>query len=661
MWRRAEPFLDSLVILLATAALIRPLFKARYLAYWGSIESTFIADARFLIENWPHPQWQPLWYAGTRFDYIYPPAIRYGTAITSMIFGYAPVKAYHVYAALLYCLGIVGVYFLIRTGMRSRGAAWLGAAATALASPAFLFIKVIRQDASWLAPQRLEVLVKYGEGPHISSVALLPFALAFIWRALERRTSVDLALASVFCAAVVSHNFYGATSLAMFYPILVWSVWLTRPKPGIWWRAAAIPVLAYGLTAFWLTPSYFKVTTANMKLVALPGNAWSASIGLVAGALFVCATWRWARGRADLAWPLFVCASASVFALTVIGVYTVGFRIYGDTTRLVPELDLALILAALLGAAALWNRGGIAGRVAAALLVFAALAPSITYVRHAWSIFPVSPTYQDRVEYKIPEWFWKNMPDARVYTIGSVRFWFDTWHDLAELGGGSEQGLLNAGLEGPQWEIKLGPDPKLSLLWLQSLGVDAVYVSDKRSEEVYHDFPNPEKFAGVLPVVYDDGNGNAVYRVPRRYASRARVVETARLEAAIAPRSLTDGDALRAYVGAIENGPASPAKLSRNGPDGMRMRAQLKPGQSLLVQESYDPAWHAWSQGRPLPIHSDAMGFMRIDAPAGLQDISLVFITPLENQIGRAVTMVSILCVMALFAAGAAKRRRQSL
>lgn len=39
----------------------------------GSIESSFIAEARFLVEQWPHPQWQPLWYAGTRFDYLYPP------------------------------------------------------------------------------------------------------------------------------------------------------------------------------------------------------------------------------------------------------------------------------------------------------------------------------------------------------------------------------------------------------------------------------------------------------------------------------------------------------------------------------------------------------------------------------------------------------------
>ncbi len=78
--RRALIPLDFLIIFLLTAALIWPLFKAGYLDKWASIESIFISDARYLKDHWPHPQWQPLWYGGTRFDYIYPPALRYGTA-----------------------------------------------------------------------------------------------------------------------------------------------------------------------------------------------------------------------------------------------------------------------------------------------------------------------------------------------------------------------------------------------------------------------------------------------------------------------------------------------------------------------------------------------------------------------------------------------------
>ena len=75
----------GLAILLCVVLFIAPLLRIEYFDNWGSIDSTFIADARFLMEHWPHPLWQPLWYCGTRFDYIYPPAIRYGTAITAMV------------------------------------------------------------------------------------------------------------------------------------------------------------------------------------------------------------------------------------------------------------------------------------------------------------------------------------------------------------------------------------------------------------------------------------------------------------------------------------------------------------------------------------------------------------------------------------------------
>ena len=95
------------------------------MTHGARLKSTFIAEARFLIEieHWPHPQWQPLWHAGTRFDYLYRPALPYGTVVISMATGYEPAKAYHAYTALFYCVGIAGVYLLVRIGMGSPGAA----------------------------------------------------------------------------------------------------------------------------------------------------------------------------------------------------------------------------------------------------------------------------------------------------------------------------------------------------------------------------------------------------------------------------------------------------------------------------------------------------------------------------------------------------------
>ena len=58
---------------------------------------------------------------------------------------------------------------------------------------------------------------------------------------------------------------------------------------------------------------------------------------------------------------------------------------------------------------------------------------------------------------------------------------------------------------------------------MQCRGVDAVYVSGRGSQEPYKDSLNPEKFAGVLPVLYDDHQGNVIYRVPRRWPAGSRV------------------------------------------------------------------------------------------------------------------------------------------
>src|SRR6201998_1510094 len=124
---RRYKLVDTLVLLLLAVALVGPVFKIKYLDNWASIESTFISDARLLAEHMPHPGWHPLWYCGTRFDYIYPPALRYGTALISLIGGVSSANAYHIYIGLLCVLWPVSVYWLVLAGSGSRTSAVLSA------------------------------------------------------------------------------------------------------------------------------------------------------------------------------------------------------------------------------------------------------------------------------------------------------------------------------------------------------------------------------------------------------------------------------------------------------------------------------------------------------------------------------------------------------
>ena len=104
--------------------MILPLFHLKYMDRWISMESTHIGDARFLAEHWPHPRWQPDWYGGARFDYFFPPVMRYASAAAARMLHIVPAQAYHLCCAIFYCAGIVSVYLFLRVGRGSRTAAW---------------------------------------------------------------------------------------------------------------------------------------------------------------------------------------------------------------------------------------------------------------------------------------------------------------------------------------------------------------------------------------------------------------------------------------------------------------------------------------------------------------------------------------------------------
>ena len=113
-----------------------------------------------------------------------------------------------------------------------------------------------------------------------------------------------------------------------------------------------------------------------------------------------------------------------------------------------------------------------------------------------------------------------------------------------------------------------------------------------------------------------------------------------------------EAEFIRVYAQLVEHGPDTPAALRWEGPDAMRIRAQLKPGEAVLVQVAWDPAWRAYSRGRPVPIRKDALGHMLIEAPSGEQELRLVFETPLENYVGRVLSVVCGVMVLVLLVTG---------
>jgi hypothetical protein len=645
--RLPRQFTDSILIFLFACVLIYPLFKLEYLDNWGSIESTFIADARMLREHLPHPAWQPLWYCGTRFDYIYPPALRYGTALTSWTLGVSTARAYHLYIGVLYALGIAGVYLLVYAGSRSRVQGWLSAIFTAVLSPTlFLMPDYLRDSPDWV-PQRLHSLMSYGEGPHISAVALLGLALAASFVALKQWKPAFLALAGLLCAAVVANNFYGATALAMFFPILTWAVWLEARRWDVLARAAGIAAIAYGLCAFWLTPSYVRITAINLRWVALPRTHHARAIAIACVLLFGIVSFLAAKRRRGVAWPVFLWGSAIFISIYVLGAYFFGYTVAGNGVRLGPELDLFLILFAVYGLAIAWKRPMLRSGIVVLLCVLC-YNPVTQYVRHAWWIFPRAGPLQEHCEFDIPKWIHDNLPAARALPSGSIRFWYDTWNNNSQAHGGSDQGMLNQIIMTANWEIVQGTDPAIAIAWLQALGVDAIIVPDKTSQERYHDYAHPEKFQGALPALYNDRKGTTIYQVPRRFPGIARVVDRSSIRAIGPPRGGEDVETLTRYVAAIERGPDSTVTIKRPDFETIDLDVAASDGQAILLQETFDPSWRAQSDGKALAIERDPMGFMVVQAPPGTHTIHMHFDTPIENRVGWILTAITCAIVAGL-------------
>jgi hypothetical protein len=216
-------------------------------------------------------------------------------------------------------------------------------------------------------------------------------------------------------------------------------------------------------------------------------------------------------------------------------------------------------------------------------------------------------------------------------------------------------------LPAAEYQISAGDRGEPGILWMQALGTDAVIVPDQTSPEHYHDYVTPYKFRGLAPVLNDDGHGTVIYRIPRIYAGIGRVVDTSQI-ATIEPPPWADYvAALSRYVAVVENPAQSATAVTWKSFDEAELRAQVAAGQSILFQETFDPAWRAYENGRPIPIRKEpVMNFMLLDVPEGAHAVQLRFETPLENDIGRVISAFALAVIMVLIWRGYALRSTPS-
>ena len=648
---KRQILLDCALLFLLTAVLIAPLFRVEYLDNWRSTDGALIANARYVQEHFPHPKWQALWYGGARFDHLQSPGTVFGTAILAKFLRVVPAHGYHILIGVFYCLGVAGVYFMVRIWSGRRLTGWLAAGAYAILSPVFVIFPNYLDDSLLGMPLRLNYMLKWGDGPHISALSIIPFALGWLWIALRNRSIAALLACSAASALVVSTSVYGGAALLVLSAIGVWAIALEQPDRSIVGRCALIVALTYGLCAWWLTPSFLLRNLANLRLITPPGNAGSRWLGIAILAVMVMLLWKFAGKLRGRAWPIFLGTAIVLFLISTVGAKSFGFRIVGEPMRFLPELDLLLMLplAELVRRIASIRRRFAVG----AMLLTLCVLPD--YLMAPWSVYPAETNVRGRVEYRLSEWVAQNLPGARVFTNGSMRFWSAAWRDAAEITGGSDQGSPHRLRALEQWQVNVGDDVDRGIDWLIASGTDIVIAHEDPSQEPLRQMPKPRKFVGRLPVIYDQG-GDVVYRVPRRFRALARVVNEARMES-LEPIPWTNENAaqVRAYTIAAEEF-ATEVGYQRVSNIEMRLRVHTAPGESVLVQETWDAGWTAYEGSAKLPVVKDVLYFIRIQVPPGDHDIRLVYEWPAESRIGQCMTLVSIVVLL-----GAAVRIRRRI
>ena len=608
------------ILLAVNCHVVRDLFSVGFINQMASIDGAHIAIPRYLSEHWRDLGWFPLWYGGMPYQNTYPPLLRILVALAINLTGASPVVAYHAVTATLYALGPVTLFWLAWRLSRSRAFSFGAAMLYSLFSPSALLGPSILKDLGGpFNARRVQTLLMYGDGPHISSLTLIPLAIVALDAALEKKRPVFYVLAALGMIAVVLTNWFGAVALS----VAVMAYLLARPQTpapkspsNAWLAALGIGIYAYLLALPWIPPSTLAAISTNSQWAGGSYRITAQHLKYLGLGLIALAFLRSACERLRLTLIVRFALFLTVpMAAIVLAAMWFDINILPQPDRYQLEVEMGFTLLAVFSLRPLAARMGRRERAIALLGFFLFCWFQARNYRHfAW--------YMDRpidihgtVEYEAAQWFDRNLKGQRVFAPGSVGFWLNTFNDTPQLSGGFDQGLTNSLLPAVVYQVYTGDgsngrEDEIGELWLKSFGVRAVMVGGAHSREVYKPFHNPHKFAGRLKELWRDGD-DVIYEVSGS-SSLAHVMKREDL-APRTPAGGVDVDPLRPYVAALENAAWPVAEFRWLAPSRAVITASLEKSQILSVQVNYHPGWHARANGRPCRVSQDKLGLLVVE------------------------------------------------
>ena len=536
--------------------------------------------------------------------------------------------------ALAYSLGPVSLFvFAAWMSGRTTGA-FVAALLWSLFSPSVILPKILADAGSPWALRRLQTVVFYGETPHNVSFVLVPLALLLLARYLKAPGARKFAAAAVGFASVMVVNAFGVILLVVSAILLLVSE--DRPDWRRFLSLGAIVVSAYLLICRALPPSLVKLMEANSQVSGGDYRFTSkTAILAAASALALCLVW-WIGRRLKGVMPRFSVLFLAWFGgIVILG--ACGLNFLPQPSRYHLEMEIGICLVAGFAVEALTWRFSRKTRIAvaavcAALLVWVA-AKDYGYARRL--IRPAD--LANSVPYREARWIGAHFRGQRVMASGESGFWLNVFTDNPQLSGGHEPSAPNWMQLVAVYTIYSGQnagdrDGEISVFWLKAFGCAAITVPGQESHDYSHPFRNPEKFDGLLPLIWREGP-DSIYQVPLRSPSLAHVIPR-RAMVARQPVHGLDLDPVRAYVDALDDPKLPAASLEWENPERGRIVADVAGGQAIAVQVTYDAGWQATEDGHRLRVRKDGLGLMVIepDRP-GRAEIELYFEGGTERRI----------------------------
>jgi hypothetical protein len=594
----------------------------------------YIAIARMFRDR--SSMWNALQYDGSPFHFLYPPML---PTLAGLMRFLSIGQAFHVVSGIGYALAPVCLYILGRQLFRSRLPAIFAALAFAVFPSLFYALPQLRVLGHPYAnaPWSYVALVAYDEAPHAFALPFMLLAVAAAWR--NRWT-----LAALFAGAVFLTSWPGLIGLG--FPLAGIAVARWRDVGAV--RAVSCVVglagAAYGLAAFWMTPAYFVSSSIYNRVVfrhTMLTAPWNHTTWIIlAAALAVLAFSFWRRVPSELA---LVAVWTALSGLVVLCYLVAGNYLLPLPHRYLLEFSAgtALLLAALLSLAPPRTR-----TIAAAVLIAVGAALSFRFVTHSWKFEPKAEDPHTQVGYQAAMWLKDHAGGARVLASGELDSTLNLWTDVAQVGGPG-QDPSNFLVFAAERQIAFGCDAdsgRVAELWLRALNAPLLVVHGAASREYFHWYARPNRFA-ALPVAWDNGAGDRVYRLPNFDTHEAVVVDLGALARLPRIASTADDEFLSAYVKWAAG--KRPVAVHWSSSGAAAFDVNLGVDEAVLLKVNNDPGWRAAGAARAsATIESDPIGFQLIRASPGQRHVMLRFGASWDTWLGRAITLVTIMLLL---------------